>query len=204
MPETTPTPTKPTRDKTIYLAIIALVISIVGTGISIVEAGILRDQQQVMLDEKAAAVWPYVKGNQHINVTALGIHISLSYKNKGVGPAIMQLDHYFQDSLLEHTYQVGEKLRKMYPDLQIVPITSNDITLEVLRPEESITAYSLKLITEGGLKDSLVIEKLNIILKQLTTKVEYCSIYGECWEITQETSGRPVKCDGCGEELRIR
>lgn len=46
VPEPITTPDQPlTRDKTFYLALLAIVISVVGTGISMVETGILRDQQ---------------------------------------------------------------------------------------------------------------------------------------------------------------
>jgi hypothetical protein len=204
MPETTPTPTKPTRDKTIYLAIIALVISIFGTGISIVEAGILRDQQQLMLDEKAAAVWPYVKGNQHISETALGMEISLSYKNKGIGPAIIQVETLFNGLPIENTLKTSNPFKGLNPDVRVIKVALNNAKLEILRPEETLEVYSFTLLTEGSLKDSLVRENMIAILEQLTTEVQYCSIYGECWEITQETGDRPEKCDGCAEELRIR
>ncbi|MEM9258043.1 MAG: hypothetical protein AAGA62_00270 [Bacteroidota bacterium] len=83
--ELTPTEKRPAS---FYMALIAIVISLVGTGVSIIEARILREQQNLMMEEKAASVWPYVTESNLVRQDSNSLIIEFSLRNDGVGPAL--------------------------------------------------------------------------------------------------------------------
>lgn len=51
------------------MALLAIVISLTGTVVSIVEANILSDQQELILEEKAASVWPFLEVAVNVDLT---------------------------------------------------------------------------------------------------------------------------------------
>ena len=47
-------------DRSDLMSIIAVLISLGALGVSLFEANIMRDQQQIMQEQKRASVWPYL------------------------------------------------------------------------------------------------------------------------------------------------
>jgi hypothetical protein len=198
------TPPSPTRDRSYYMALLAIIISLVGTGVSIIEAKILRDQQALMVQESSAAVWPYLSVSYSIGttVTSDGFTptLSMALKNGGIGPAILSprailyQDQRFRDSenLLEH-------LQEKYPDLGLVFTTDIMGDGGIIPASETVVVLGMMLLKTPEDVDKL--ELLSEISDDLKLELCYCSVYEECWELTE--NAHPERAKDCSLEVNL-
>lgn len=189
------------KDNSFYMALIAIIISLVGTGVSIVEAKILRDQQALMVQESSASVWPYLSQSITIGTTITkegftpGLTISL--KNGGIGPAILSPRTIrFRGQTFTDTEDLGDFLAETYPGLRVV------FTLDIMEDGGIIPANEEVAII-GMLTLSLPAgrEKLDL-LSEISDDLDldycYCSVYEDCWALSDDAHPMPA------EDCRIK
>ncbi len=190
LPEQTIEP-KPTRSASFYMALLAIVISLVGTCVSIFEARILREQQTIMSDDKEATVWPYVSAGANIAQEGNSTTVTMSLKNEGVGPALIgDLRHIVGDQTGTLS-DVLPELRKQFSALKIIPLLISNSGKKVLGAGESVTAYRLLI---SGQTDQ-VLDHIEVT-GAIETEFCYCSIYGDCWSSDGERLAETQSCGG--------
>jgi hypothetical protein len=159
-----------------YMALLAIVISLVGTCVSIIEARILREQQTIMNEEKEASVWPYVSSAGRIDVNEEGTTYELSLINEGVGPALIgNIEHnvgYVSGSFLE----IFTVLKRNHPNLTIIAQSSSNQEKKVLGAGDSLLVFRLLIV-----KGTDATAKPFSVIGDIATTFCYCSIYGDCW-----------------------
>ncbi|WP_116108615.1 hypothetical protein [Lewinella sp. IMCC34191] len=201
-PEKAP-PASPTGqrqfDTSLVVALVAVVISLVGTVTSIYEARILRNQQQTYQEEKAASVWPYIKTEMYTNYNNSDSSITLEYSitNKGIGPAILGDVRYVYRGADVETYSIDEAIQKQYPDIPAWNSRNRQIDRTVVSPGEKITLFVVRLQVSRPVRDFSSVS--NAIEADFYTEFCYCSVYGACWRVTQ--SDVPEEGDDCEVEL---
>lgn len=171
-------PEKPNRTS-LYLALLAILISLVGTGVSIFESRLLREQQDLMIEEKAASVWPYVRLNMTSNQSPQAYTIGATFVNKGVGPALVgNLQLLFDGERIPGS-ELFTKMKSAYPDLSLGASSLNlSEDRMVVSPGEEKVLYSLTYVTDTTQSTVL----LDMMLR-ISVEACYCSIYGDCWSI---------------------
>ncbi|SEQ41747.1 hypothetical protein [Neolewinella agarilytica] len=190
LPEQTIKP-KPTRGASFYMALLAIVISLVGTCVSIFEARILREQQTIMSDEKEATVWPYVSAGANISQEGKSTTVTMSLKNEGVGPALIGDLHHVVEGQTGTLTEVLPMLRKQFPAFKIIPLLISNTGKKVLGAGESVTAYRLLI---SGQTDQ-VLDHIEVT-GAIETEFCYCSIYGDCWSSDGERLAETQPCGG--------
>lgn len=181
---------KPYRTPSFYMALLAIVISLVGTCVSIFEARILREQQTIMSEEKEASVWPYLSMSSDINMGSESTIYSLNIKNEGVGPALL--------GDISHT--LGEKsgtilsilsaLDDKYPSSSFFLQKSFNGEKMVIGAGEVVTIFQLAILGEEG-----IIQQAEIV-DSIESTYCYCSIYGDCWSSDGERLTETQSCSG--------
>ena len=68
---------------------LAFILSIAALAIGIIEARIMSQQQETMVQQQKAAVWPYLELRGGIRLTDSLFFESVA-ENKGVGPAVIK------------------------------------------------------------------------------------------------------------------
>lgn len=173
------------------MALLAIIISLIGTGVSIIEAGILREQQRLMVEEKEAAVWPYVSAGVLLNNDEQGTTVEFKLKNEGVGPALIgDIEHTMEDTkgvLID----ILPVLRAQFPDLNILPTLSSSSTSKVLGAGESMVVYRLYVTKKPEAKSDPF-----LVSAAFSTTYCYCSIYGECWDYDGKNLEASTACSG--------
>ena len=199
---------KPPRTTSFWMAIIAIFISLIGTGISVVEAGILRDQQQLMTDEKAATVWPFVAAKTQVLETEAGTEITFTVKNKGVGPALINGITYSSNEASGSITDVVHSIILPNNGLRLLPTLSQSSEKSVLQPGEEMEVYKLLLLApEGTAKTNenkavtlnKYLERMEDaadIIEQITIDYCYCSVYGDCWDKENHALTKKEACAG--------
>ncbi len=186
------TPKKQRRNRTsLYLSLLAILISLVGTGVSIFETRLLREQQDLMIEEKAASVWPYVRLNMTSNQSPNTYTIGAKFINKGVGPALLgNIQLFFADEQIPSS-ELFQRMEDAFPELQLGASSINLIDERmVLSPGEEKTLYSLSYTTERT-QPTVLLE----LLEKVRVEACYCSIYGDCWSLgTNEVLTREENC----------
>lgn len=194
------------RTTSFWMALVAIVISLIGTGVSMMEAGILRDQQQLMIEEKAAAVWPFVTPQTNVRDGETGQEIVFSLANKGVGPALID---GITSSAGRFSGSIHEAMKGIDLNDQgfgIVATLSNPAHSIVLAAGESKEVYKLLIIDKKTIpspgEDSDVGRKLSrmqglsSVIAQINSSYCYCSIYGDCWNSDNEPLSESEVCSG--------
>lgn len=181
---------KPYRTPSFYMALLAIVISLVGTCVSIFEARILREQQTIMSEEKEASVWPYLSANGNINMGPESTIYSLNIKNEGVGPALL--------GDISHT--IGEKsgtilsilsaLNEKYPSSTFFLQKSFNGKKKVIGEGEVVNLFQLAILDGGDISQQAD------IIDSIESTYCYCSIYGDCWSSDGERMAENESCSG--------
>lgn len=55
-------------DRSLLISLVAVAISLIGTLVSVYEARVLRDQQDLQVEQKSASAWPFVAVHSDISV----------------------------------------------------------------------------------------------------------------------------------------
>lgn len=178
---------------TFWMALIAIIISLVGTVVSIMEANILRAQQELMLEEKAAAVWPHLAVSMNVEFSAETLSIKYAVINKGVGPALLGgFQFSINDGEPGELLDAIDVLRRKYPELRITPAFSSVNLNSVVVPGESKAIYHLQITSTTGVSLLSFVS----LSEELTAQFCYCSIYGDCWDAENNPLTKEEACAG--------
>ncbi|MEN0047675.1 MAG: hypothetical protein AAF806_11505 [Bacteroidota bacterium] len=187
---------KDRKNMNTWLSILAVLVSFGAFGVSIYEAGIMREQQeimyqeqQLMLEQQKASVWPYLESDISYAYQPDGSSIIYKLKNKGVGPAkIKESNLSLKDSIVADYNQILEVITGLLPeDLGGKVNFSFRPPSGVLSPEEETVWLNITLPRFEG--DMGI---LGNFLFQF--EICYCSIYDDCWTLLSK-SEEPV--EGC-------
>jgi len=181
---------KPYRTPSFYMALLAIIISLVGTGVSVFEARILREQQTIMSEEKEAAVWPYLSMSGDINMGPEHSVYTLSIKNEGVGPALMGDISHTVGEQSGTILSVISVLKDKYPTSSFFLQKSFNGKKMVVGEGEVVTIFQLAIIDGGD-----ITQQANII-DSIQSTYCYCSIYGDCWSSDGERLTATQSCSG--------
>jgi hypothetical protein len=204
-------PKKKPQTETIsfWMALLAIVISLIGTGVSMMEAGILRDQQKLMVEEKAASVWPYVVSSTSVVKTDKGIEIEMVLTNKGVGPALLSPVTFSAAGKQGSVAQLLPIISKNHPGLVLLAMFTKGSSKEVLAAGEEITVYTILVVdsakdTLAGASEDTAIGSMDVSLLNKTAEIVdaitfdfcYCSIYGDGWDVDNQPLTTNKACSG--------
>ena len=199
MSEPAPTPPEksgPRFDRSDFISFAALFISIVGTLLGFRETTLLSQQQAVMQEEKSASVWPYLKAQKKFELNGDTLTATLTLLNKGIGPAIVgDLEYRFMDreaSLLE----IEDLIEKRWPETETLILYRVDAFEDIIAPGEENILYKIRVVGSGN-----GIQYLTFLQNQLSAKLCYCSVYGDCWQLGD--SDRPLRTNTCGARLDL-
>lgn len=196
----------PTGTTSFWMALLAIAISLIGTGVSIIEAGILHDQQQLMMEEKAASVWPFVSGQTIVREGAAGPEAVFTLTNKGVGPALINSLSFSAGAVSGSIHDVMGELDLADNNFNVITILSQPVSGTVLAAGETLEVYKLLLIDKNQPPASTdEVEKVrkisrmqasSLILDQISKNYCYCSVYGDCWDTYNQPLKASETCSG--------
>ena len=168
----------PKFDRSDLMALLAVLISLGAFGVSVYETRILKEQAVLMQDQQKVSVWPYVEEGANFSYTINGIEMSYAIVNKGVGPArISHSSILINGDPIKNYQDVIEAYKKFLPPETEFSISFGDLS-GVLSPNEELIFLEI-----AGPRFPDDIQKLNEA--KLTFEVCYCSIYDDCWTITE-------------------
>ncbi len=182
---------KPLLTRSDIMALSALLISAIALIVSMYEAGIMKEQQEIMISQQKASVWPYVDGNISYQ---FGDRFQMTYSlvNKGVGPAIIKNGKLMiNDSSLElYDGDIKKALAPFFPVDSNIRLSLSLMDNKVLSPEEE---YQI-LLLETELPES---DSAMSLIQRIDIRYDacFCSIYNECWSLEEEEVGKKMKCD---------
>ena len=163
-----------TSDK--ILTFTALFISCLALVVSIVQTRILQKQSQ-------AAVWPRID----LLDSTSSEHFELYVSNQGVGPAIIDyIEYAYKDTIFNSLPETVAYLARLKAENdkrtdESIPLNftfAEIIKGRVIKPSESIKIYNAL--------DSFTISLGWNYLYDLKVRIDYCSIYEDCWSMQEE------------------
>lgn len=192
-----PAPESPANRTSLYLAVIAILISLVGTGVAVFESRLLREQQILMMEEKAASVWPYVRTSIKAEQTDSSYVIAANLMNKGVGPALVGSITTVLDGEIVNSGQLLDRLLEKHPGLTLGPSRLGLSGDFVLSPGEVREVYQFDFRTKNPNPAEMIQLLQSILLESC-----YCSIYNDCWRLAGE--GKQPREEDCDARLELR
>lgn len=192
-------------DRSLLISLVAVAISLIGTVVSVYEAGVLRDQQSLQAEQKSASVWPYVANNIDISAPEDSVTvITFTVENLGIGPAILGDVRYLYKEKSYETYSIGEAIQKSIQEanqhygekFRVTSVQNWQIDSLVIPPQKDVRPFTLQVV--GG-KNYIGIEAANFIVNQLSIQFCYCSVYGDCWYRGEGVA--PIKNPDCSSYI---
>jgi len=176
-------------DRSDFISLMALIISLGAFGVSLYEANILKSQQAIMQEQQRASVWPYLECDANFVYDNETVMMTMTLVNKGVGPArIERMNWSLEDQKIDSYAKFVKKSKSLLPvDL--------NFELEYGTPEGILSpGDQQKVFSIQGprFKDDQSVFREFDLQYQLC----YCSIYGDCWTIKEEDK-KPM--EGCVE-----
>lgn len=161
-------------DRSDITAFLALLVSLAALLVSIIEANIMRDQQEIMQSQQKAAVYPYLsqKVNFKYGDTSM---LSHTIENKGLGPAKIKSSSFkLNGESIANYKELKVKLDEIFPDSIKYSISFFDPKSYFITSKEKINVL---LLTCQDLDAALA------KLGEVRFEVEfcYCSIFEDCW-----------------------
>lgn len=177
-------------DRSDFISLLAVIISVGAFAVSLYEAHILKEQQELMQIQQKAAVWPYLEHEIIYSYDTTEAAVRFAIGNKGVGPArIDTAVLYLQEQPIRDYTDISDIIRQFFPPGADFSVGYASPT-GVLSADES---YQILQISSPRFTDDT--EYYRKI--QLGFQLCYCSIYNDCWTLTQD-SGEPE--EGCRME----
>lgn len=169
-------------------AFFALAVSLGALFVSIIEAQIMREQQEIMQVQQKAAVYPYL--TQKINLSLSGdFSYTHTITNKGVGPAkIKNTIFYFNEEAVENFLALQKKLQEVFPEEAQLQVSFSDPSNYFISSKEVINVLDLRFQAFEGAAE--LFTQLNFNLAFC-----YCSIFEDCWFSREKEDGSPAECD---------
>jgi len=177
-----------TFDRSDWMAILAVFISVGAFAVSIYEANIMKQQQQIMHSQQQASVWPYMESKISLNIDSAYSSFSIQIDNQGVGPAkIKSFQMFINGEEIEDYSTIGDVMEKIWDDDIKMKAYSYSPPKGVIASNDSKQILEIKRSVVG--LDFFDLDKMNI-----TFTLCYCSIYDQCWTVTEQNS-EPL--EGC-------
>lgn len=161
-------------DRSDITAFLALLVSLAALFVSIVEANIMRDQQEIMVTQQKAAVYPYLSQKVDLQFGDTN-QLSHTIENKGLGPAKIKSSGFKLNGEPVANYkELKAKLDEIFSDSTVYSISFFDPKSYFLTAKEKINVLVLTCQA-----DEAALAKL----WGLKFEVEfcYCSIFEDCW-----------------------
>ena len=166
-------------------SLIAVIVSISALMVSIYEARMMKEQQDLMVSQQKTSVWPYVKGNTLLNFDSISSVIAI-LENKGIGPALIdEITISINGEQLKDYNEIKEQLSKIYLDHPFF-LSLASLKDHVLAPGETLEFLKIQYPSFKG-HYQLVSEM------EIEYNLCYCSVYGECWKVN--TRGGIPNCE---------
>ena len=152
---------------------LAFILSIAALAIGIIEARIMSQQQETMVQQQKAAVWPYLELRGGIRLTDSLFFESVA-ENKGVGPAVIKsmsvlVNGQAYTDILDFTKAMNDVLGVGQFTITRFGISQ---TKSVYKPGESKRLLEVQIYNKKAFLDKI---------GYIPVHVTYCSIYDECW-----------------------
>lgn len=175
-------------DRSDFIALIALFISLGAFGVSLYEANILKSQQAMMQEQQRASVWPYLECSTKYTYDNNLVNIQVDIVNKGVGPAkVEQSTWWLQKQKIDDYSTFTTQLKSLLP-------SHLEYDLEYGSPDGILSPGDRqRVISIQGprfVQDQSVFRKLD-----LQYQICYCSIYGDCWTLKDSSKKPTVGCE---------
>jgi hypothetical protein len=175
-------------DRSDYLALAALLLSIMALFVSIYEARILKQQQMIMLAQEKTAVWPFLDGQFSFEYSDK-VRIRYTLENKGIGPSkIRRMDLLFNKKQIDSYTELVDSIGRYFPDTADLGISYRPAQGDVISPDEQIETL---FIESGRFPGDL--DRIRDL--QLHFEVCYCSVYDDCWRVRNEDAGELEVCE---------
>ncbi len=171
-------------DRSDIMAIGALLVSLLALGVSVFEARILKEQQEIMFSQQKASVWPYLLTDIQVELSD-AFSITYSVANKGIGPTKISEAQLFLNGEEQPDYvSLFRALRMLFPDTANLTLSLGALEGEVLSADEQRDVIVIRSSRFDG--DLELMERL-----ELDYQICYCSIYDDCWTVTGGANPAP-------------
>ena len=173
-------------DRSDLIALIALLISVVGTVISVSEARLMNRQLDLMDAQKSATVWPYADVRRSADYGTDPATITLEIVNHGIGPALVDSVRLRYRDKTTSALEVIEPLAAAYPAFTVVPYRSSSEGSLILPAGEGAVLLQLafRAKVDDGAKPDLA-----AVMDDLVLDFTFCDVYGTCWRYNPD--GKP-------------
>ena len=156
----------------------ATLIALVALGTGLYQAKLSRDQAK-------AAVWPYlISGNSGEN------GYSRIVQNVGLGPAIIGAFEIRVDSVPMHSWK--ETAESLHVPISFANSRSTTFRRGIVVP----VGANIHLVE---LPDTTDVRLIRSKVSHLHTHICYCSLYGDCWELSGDIT-EPTKVKACVDD----
>ncbi len=164
-------------DRSDWLAIVAIFLSSLAVFVSIYEARILKDQQEIMQAQQKASIWPYLRTSLSYEYSDK-LRVKLSVENKGLGPALIQDSRIFINKKARDSYmEIDSSFRAILPDTVDIGLSMSGIGGAILSPGEKVLVLELQCNRFEG-------DNRKIYTMLLEHRLCFCSLYDDCWTVS--------------------
>lgn len=175
-------------DGAFWMALIAMIVSVLALAVSVYEAQIMRSQQQIMVEEQHKSVWPYIQKINSVQTSSEEVAISLTIKNLGVGPALVnQAQLQLKDQVINSYNDAFNLISEQIGVENILGFSINHSYNSILAPGESVELFKLQCTPSTG-KGWEFMPKVDIC---------YCSIYDDCYHVANDQQKPRKLSDTC-------
>ncbi|MBB4079835.1 hypothetical protein GGR28_002462 [Lewinella aquimaris] len=164
-------------DRSDVIALIALVVSLVGTIVAVRETQILQEQQALMDAQKSASVLPYVNSDKRFEIRGDTItRVTMTVINTGVGPALLSKLSITLDGDPVSAASLEDRINERYPGMAMTQLFSNTIDGGILPVGEEVALFTLRF----DLRE-MDFTTVTQFMGRVKVEICYCSVYGACW-----------------------
>lgn len=175
-------------DRSDYLALAALLLSMMALFVSIYEARILKEQQMIMLTQEKTSVWPFLDGQFSYEYSDK-VRIRYALDNKGIGPAkVRQMNLLLNGKVVDGYLELVDSLLLYFPDVADMGISYMPAQGDVISPNEKVEILHIESNRFPG-----DLEKIRNL--DLAFDICYCSVYNDCWQVRENDQEEQVVCE---------
>jgi len=192
--ETKPKKERVALDRSDWMAILAVFISCGAFLVSLYEAKMMKEQQKIMQSQQRASVWPYLEADLKPEFDTSSSSYTFGFINRGVGPARIK---HFELSIDDQIIEDFQDIQEIFSTLELTK--NKSIGYRYTPPSGVVSADNNKefLKINKQRKNQFDFDFLDFSKIKIGFKLCYCSIFGDCWTITESTSD-PI--EGCEVE----
>jgi hypothetical protein len=167
----------------VTIAAFALVISAIASAASVY-------QTHVIAQQFSATVWPYLS----FEVSRDSIHLAVSMRNDGLGPALIRSVSYTEDG--KPVPSLNAIVDPMVAKLKSPPSQKIRTSVSTIGPGDVLPAnQSITLVQADG---APIVQALLAAASHVNMTVCYCSLLGRCWiKQFDEPTGTPHDVSAC-------